>query len=1751
MSYPVLGELCRNRSQAAFFVRSFGCALFDFVEVMLMRKVFKKAISVLLVAVMVLGAAPLSGFMGLELPEFNGFKKIADSMSNLFVGFTTKAEAATYNGTCGESLKWYLDTSTGLLSITGTGKMTDYSNRSERPWDKFYIKDVYIENGVESIGDYAFAFTELKSFVIPDSVTRVGSQAIFARSTVLLPDSVTDLGDDAIYYVDGNGNYGYPQIYYTGSPEKCKVLIKDQKPMMASCVHYLQENEAWFRVESYKVNASGIYVLDSRRFYSGVIDEEILFTPENERGYDVNKSLSSLTSVITADSMAVIKVYYDKIDIPVTGVTLNKTSKTLAIDGVLNLSHTIKPSDATNKSVTWSSSDTNIATVSNSGVVTAKNEGIATIRVKTTDGGYTAACVINVCKKFEFNNYSYIIENGQAIIIDYEESFCGGITIPSTLGGYPVIEIGEFAFDYCTNLTSIIIPESVRIIGMYAFNGCTGLTEIIIPDNVTSIGFEAFGRCSSLKSIEIPNEVTCIDVHMFFNCVSLESVVIPNSVTQIGLGAFDNCPNLRDVHYIGTEEQWNNIVISSRNEYLTSANVRYSKPISVINISLNKTSATLKIEDTYQLIQTVNPSDATNKSVTWSSSNTNVATVSGYGLVVAKDEGTATITVKTSDGGYTAKCVITVKEKLRLNQESVLISNNVCPEIKVVEYPNGVTADDLVWSSSNDDVAYVNEDNVVTPLHYGKTDITVSTVDGKYSATCEVTVEASFVITSALYSIKSIRCDDISEYRIYLYDYNAEKLSVDMVELSVGDNEVLEIVEKNIIDNYINLKIKAKSEGTGIIEVYSEEPLAYNKFLINVYPKNEEWLAEQVPNLGKEDKQNFSRSTFIVENFTYIQNRDTYTVSMDVYNMAGDYPVLAAYDSSGAMVDFDAADRFVSMPGDWIEFFGTLGFGMVQMMNGDLFTYKSVTRSKKSTVSVEVPTDGYVTISNDITVCPAATMFNLSNLVIDVVFQVVSSASDIDPSDNDKKSVTKEFIKSLKKKCLDFDEIVYRIMMDFSEESIKKMTPESLVSLTLFSKEAIYDFCDKAGSSFEEILGEVVLNVLDENIKGLVSKSSVEYLIKNKLADAASFAQLKAADKYFEAGQLLGLIDFALNTLCFNLKSGFTSIQFNPSGEYGFVCKDEVKVVSDIIDEEVLLHHFVIRDSKKLEPMVKTIEVDLGNVVKIIEMHEISLIKNGKKIENVTFQATVEMSIPKGLDPRTTSVYRVEKNGTLTRLKTTIEKGKIIFITDHFSEYIIAGRAIDDVVIGVSLNTDDLEIINKQTYQLFATVFPETASNKTIVWSSDNEEVATVDENGLLTAKSLGTALITATTVDGSYSASCKVTVLPREFNVTWIVDSVETVKTENECAIITKPSDPEKLGYTFTGWTPEVPDVMPTQDLEFTAVFTPNTYNAVFDANGGAWADGAEAITVSTEFDTEIIAPKNPSKQGYVFSKWTPEVGKMDDINGKLFAAEWLPTTDTVYTVETYKMNTAGEYEKSVRTFAETTDSTVTAEYTVENGFALNKECSVLSGIVAADNSLVLKVYIDRNTYVFETIVDGVSTETEYLYGSIIAEPSVPVKQDYKFIEWNPEIPETMPAEKVTVTAIFKKAYICLECGNEILGEDAINEHIADETVVTISSGTVVSGELKPYSTITAKADQIDGKVFKCWTIEGATASDANSSETTIVLDSGKISITAEYDDCECKCHQSGVVGFFYKIVLFFQKLFGNNLECFCGTKH
>ena len=147
--------------------------------------------------------------------------------------------------------------------------------------------------------------------------------------------------------------------------------------------------------------------------------------------------------------------------------------------------------------------------------------------------------------------YNLVTKAKQAEVTSNPNKYTGSVVIPEKVTyenvEYSVTSIENRAFEGCSGLTSITIPNSVTIIGESAFWYCSGLTSITIPNSVTSIGNNAFYGCSGLTYITIPNSVTSIGGNAFYYCSGLTSVTIPNSVTSIGDAAFYNCSGLKKV----------------------------------------------------------------------------------------------------------------------------------------------------------------------------------------------------------------------------------------------------------------------------------------------------------------------------------------------------------------------------------------------------------------------------------------------------------------------------------------------------------------------------------------------------------------------------------------------------------------------------------------------------------------------------------------------------------------------------------------------------------------------------------------------------------------------------------------------------------------------------------------------------------------------------------------------------------------------------------------------------------------------------------------------------------------------------------------------------------------------------------------------------------------------------------------------------------------------------------------------------
>ena len=109
-------------------------------------------------------------------------------------------------------------------------------------------------------------------------------------------------------------------------------------------------------------------------------------------------------------------------------------------------------------------------------------------------------------------------------------------------------EIGEYAFAYCSGLTSLTLPVGITSIGEFAFSGCSGLTSLTLPAGITSIGEYAFSRCSGLTSLTLPAGITSIDKYAFSGCSRLTSLTLPAGITSIGEFAFSYCSGLTSIY---------------------------------------------------------------------------------------------------------------------------------------------------------------------------------------------------------------------------------------------------------------------------------------------------------------------------------------------------------------------------------------------------------------------------------------------------------------------------------------------------------------------------------------------------------------------------------------------------------------------------------------------------------------------------------------------------------------------------------------------------------------------------------------------------------------------------------------------------------------------------------------------------------------------------------------------------------------------------------------------------------------------------------------------------------------------------------------------------------------------------------------------------------------------------------------------------------------------------------------------------
>ncbi len=422
--------------------------------------------------------------------------------------------------------------------------------------------------------------------------------------------------------------------------------------------------------------------------------------------------------------------------VSVTGVDLTLTEARMTPGGSMALAYEVLPANATNKAVAWSSSNPDVADVAG-GMVTAKSLGTATITITTADGGLTDKCIVTVVSS-TVNVTGVTLNKAQASIVEGGSDILVATIAPANATNRAVewatSDAAVATVDAFGNVTAVA-PGTAKITvttkdGGYVASCTVEVTKAAVPVTGVSLDVESKelveGDSFDLHATVLPADADDASVVWTTSDKDVASVA-DGRVTAVSAGSAVIRVTTADGGFVDE-----------------CAVTVTAKAIPAAGVTLDRQSAEIEAGGTVTLVATVSPADASEKGVSWITSNANVAMVKD-GIVTGVSEGEATITVETADGGFTATCAVKVTAPVvhatgvQLDFHSLSLTIGDLSVLKETVSPHEAQDKEVRWSSSDSKIVTVSGGSV-RAISAGTATVTVTTVDGGYTDSCTVTV---------------------------------------------------------------------------------------------------------------------------------------------------------------------------------------------------------------------------------------------------------------------------------------------------------------------------------------------------------------------------------------------------------------------------------------------------------------------------------------------------------------------------------------------------------------------------------------------------------------------------------------------------------------------------------------------------------------------------------------------------------------------------------------------------------------------------------------------------------------------------------------------------------------------------------------------------------------------------------------------------------------------------------------------------
>ena len=701
-----------------------------------------------------------------------------------------------------------------------------------------YLTAILIPDCITSIGDYAFADTNLDSLVLPAELNRLGRCILSGNKMVTeitIPKTLSSTGSSFSNLIEGDGPFAESNVQ-KATIEAGMTVVPEHLFHKNSTLTSVEIPDTVTEISRYAFTQTGLTSIKIPDTVTRIGESVLAYTKLTELKLPSN--IEYLGRTILGGNKGVTEIVIPK--------TLNSTGSSFSnlIDGdgpfaesnvqkaTIEAGMTVVPEHLFHKNSTLISVEIPDTVTEISRYAFAQTglenielpSSVTTLQYEIFSGGNLLQisipdsvtsmgnAIFQNCSKlqkvklpkdrYNISDYTFAgctsmeeIQLPKTVTTIWPHAFDGCSSLKKVEWSDCLEVIKDNAFKDCMALTEIVIPNTVRELGNEAFRNCDGLEKIVIPNSVTTIGNGVLYDCDSLTNISLGSGIFKLSESCFEHCDKLENIILPYTIKSIDKSAFKECIALKEITIPRNTSSIGTSVFSYpakmtiygvtgtyAEKYAGEQGIKFvAIDKKAEKVSLDKSELTINEGQTVQLSLNVEPKDFTDE-VSWKSTDTNIATVNENGLVNAKNKGTAKIKIMV--GEQTVYCTVTVVQPVTdvyLNKDSLALEALENYQLKAEVYPEEADNKELEWTSSNEKVAIVDQTGCISALTKGVTTITAKAKDGSnVSCQCVVTVTNNAYIVKNVNMLESPHKyeNNCSDYWVYSTEDEGNALQV-------------------------------------------------------------------------------------------------------------------------------------------------------------------------------------------------------------------------------------------------------------------------------------------------------------------------------------------------------------------------------------------------------------------------------------------------------------------------------------------------------------------------------------------------------------------------------------------------------------------------------------------------------------------------------------------------------------------------------------------------------------------------------------------------------------------------------------------------------------------------------------------------------------------------------------------------------------------------------------------------------------